>query len=104
MLSHPLAVRSARHAALSGRSKLRRNFFRPVSFETIFAFAALQCGIGLSLHLSPLVRSEDLAKSFARWRLSARPAQSSYISGALERLAVGRVARAFAKRFGVLLP
>jgi hypothetical protein len=38
MLSHPLAVRSARHAALSGRNKLRRNFFRPVSFETIFVF------------------------------------------------------------------
>jgi hypothetical protein len=38
MLSHPLAVRSARHAAPSGLNKLRRNFFRPVSFETIFAF------------------------------------------------------------------
>jgi hypothetical protein len=38
MLSHPLAVRSARHAALSGLNKLRKNFFRPVSFETIFAF------------------------------------------------------------------
>jgi hypothetical protein len=44
---------------------------------------ALQCGIGHSLHLSPLVRAIELYQR------------------RLERLAVGRGARAFAKRFAV---
>jgi hypothetical protein len=103
MLSHPLAVRSARHAALSGRNKLRKNFFRPVSFETIFAFgraAVRHRTFRCICRRSYTARTAQIFYATALERTSAR---SSYINGAaLERLAVGRVA--FAKRFGVLLP
>jgi nucleoside-diphosphate-sugar epimerase len=47
----------------------------------------------------PLVHSDDLANLYALARDHA-PAGSSYIGVALEGLAVGRVARAFARRFG----
>jgi nucleoside-diphosphate-sugar epimerase len=47
----------------------------------------------------PLVHSEDLAKLYAL-ALERAPARSSYIGAAIEGLAVGRIARAFAKRFG----
>jgi nucleoside-diphosphate-sugar epimerase len=47
----------------------------------------------------PLVHSEDLATLYAP-ALENAPAQSCYIGAALEGLAVGRIARAFARRFG----
>ena len=47
----------------------------------------------------PLVHSEDLANLYAL-ALERAPAGSSYIGAAIEGLAVGRIARAFAKRFG----
>jgi nucleoside-diphosphate-sugar epimerase len=47
----------------------------------------------------PLVHSEDLANLYAL-ALENAPAGSSYIGAAIEGLAVGRIARAFAKRFG----
>jgi nucleoside-diphosphate-sugar epimerase len=47
----------------------------------------------------PLVHSEDLATLYAL-ALEHAPAQSSYIGAVIEGLAVGRIARAFAKRFG----
>jgi len=47
----------------------------------------------------PLVHSEDLASLYAL-ALEHAPAGSSYIGAAIEALAVGRIARAFAKRFG----
>jgi nucleoside-diphosphate-sugar epimerase len=47
----------------------------------------------------PLVHSEDLATLYVR-ALEQAPARSSYIGSAIEGLAVGRIARAFAKRFG----
>jgi nucleoside-diphosphate-sugar epimerase len=47
----------------------------------------------------PLVHSEDLATLYAL-ALEKAPARSSYIGAATEGLAVGRIARAFAKRFG----
>jgi nucleoside-diphosphate-sugar epimerase len=47
----------------------------------------------------PLVHSEDLASLYAL-ALERAPARSSYIGAAIEGLAVGRIARAFAKRFG----
>jgi nucleoside-diphosphate-sugar epimerase len=47
----------------------------------------------------PLVHSADLATLYAL-ALEAAPARSSYIGAAIEGLAVGRIARAFAKRFG----
>jgi nucleoside-diphosphate-sugar epimerase len=47
----------------------------------------------------PLVHSEDLANLYAL-ALENAPARSSYIGAAIEGLAVGRIARAFAKRFG----
>ena len=47
----------------------------------------------------PLVHGEDLATLYAL-ALEAAPAGSSYIGAAIEGLAVGRIARAFAKRFG----
>jgi nucleoside-diphosphate-sugar epimerase len=47
----------------------------------------------------PLVHSEDLATLYAL-ALENAPARSSYIGSAIEGLAVGRIARAFAKRFG----
>jgi hypothetical protein len=62
---------------------------------------ALQCGIRHLLHLSPLVHSEDLANLL---RAGARVRAIELYQRRLERLAVGRGARAFAKRFGVLLP
>jgi nucleoside-diphosphate-sugar epimerase len=46
----------------------------------------------------PLVHSEDLAKLYVL-ALERAPAGSSYIGAAVEGLAVGRIARAFAKRF-----
>jgi nucleoside-diphosphate-sugar epimerase len=46
----------------------------------------------------PLVHSEDLATLYAL-ALEDAPARSSYIGSAIEGLAVGRIARAFAKRF-----
>ena len=47
----------------------------------------------------PLVHSEDLAELYAL-ALEHAPARSSYIGAAIEGLPVGRIARAFAKRFG----
>jgi nucleoside-diphosphate-sugar epimerase len=47
----------------------------------------------------PLVHSEDLAKLYALALVQA-PAGSSYIGAAIDGLAVGRIARSFAKRFG----
>jgi nucleoside-diphosphate-sugar epimerase len=49
----------------------------------------------------PLVHSEDLATLYAL-ALENASARSSYIGSAIEGLAVGRIARAFAKRFGTL--
>ena len=48
----------------------------------------------------PLVHSEDLANLYAL-ALERAPARSSYIGAAIEGLAVGRIARALAKRFGM---
>jgi nucleoside-diphosphate-sugar epimerase len=48
----------------------------------------------------PLVHSEDLANLYAL-ALEHAPARSSYIGAATEGLAVGRIARGFAKRFGM---
>jgi nucleoside-diphosphate-sugar epimerase len=47
----------------------------------------------------PLVHSEDLATLYAL-ALEHAPARSSYIGAAIEGLAVGRIARALANRFG----
>jgi nucleoside-diphosphate-sugar epimerase len=47
----------------------------------------------------PLVHSEDLAELYLL-ALEHAPARSSYIGAAIEGLPVGRIARAFAKRFG----
>jgi nucleoside-diphosphate-sugar epimerase len=47
----------------------------------------------------PLVHSEDLATLYAL-ALEKAPARSSYIGAAIEGFAVGRIARAFARRFG----
>jgi nucleoside-diphosphate-sugar epimerase len=47
----------------------------------------------------PLVHSEDLAELYVL-ALERAPARSSYIGAAVEGLPVGRIARAFAKRFG----
>ncbi len=46
----------------------------------------------------PLVHSADLAALYAL-ALENAPARSSYIGSAIEGLAIGRIARAFAKRF-----
>lgn len=50
----------------------------------------------------PLVHAEDLASLYAL-ALESAPARSSYIGAAIDGLAVGRIARAFAKRFGTRL-
>lgn len=47
----------------------------------------------------PLVHAEDLAVLYAL-ALEQAPARSSYIGAAIEGLSVGRIARAFATRFG----
>jgi nucleoside-diphosphate-sugar epimerase len=47
----------------------------------------------------PLVHSEDLAELYLL-ALEHAPARSSYIGAAIEGLPVGRIIRAFAKRFG----
>src|SRR5229473_1530205 len=47
----------------------------------------------------PLVHAEDLAELYAL-ALEHAPARSSYIGSAIEGFPVGRIARAFAKRFG----
>jgi nucleoside-diphosphate-sugar epimerase len=47
----------------------------------------------------PLVHSEDLAELYVL-ALERAPARSSYIGAAIEGFPVGRIARAFAKRFG----
>jgi nucleoside-diphosphate-sugar epimerase len=47
----------------------------------------------------PLVHSDDLANLYAL-ALEHAPSRSSYIGAAIEGLAVGRIARALAKRFG----
>jgi nucleoside-diphosphate-sugar epimerase len=47
----------------------------------------------------PLVHSEDLATLYAR-ALERAPAGSNYIGASIEGFAVGRIARAFAERFG----
>jgi nucleoside-diphosphate-sugar epimerase len=47
----------------------------------------------------PLVHSEDLATLYAL-ALENAPSGSTYIGAAIEGLAVGRIARAFARRFG----
>lgn len=51
----------------------------------------------------PLVHAEDLASLYALV-LESAPARSSYIGAAIDGLAVGRIARAFAGRFGTRLP
>jgi nucleoside-diphosphate-sugar epimerase len=51
----------------------------------------------------PLVHSEDLADLYVL-ALERAPAGSSYLGAAIEGLAVGRIARAFAKRFGTRHP
>jgi nucleoside-diphosphate-sugar epimerase len=51
----------------------------------------------------PLVHSEDLAELYAL-ALEHAPARSSYIGAAIEGLPVGRIIRAFAKRFGTRQP
>jgi nucleoside-diphosphate-sugar epimerase len=48
----------------------------------------------------PLVHGDDLATLYAL-ALEQAPSRSSYIGAAIEGLAVGRIARALAKRFGV---
>jgi nucleoside-diphosphate-sugar epimerase len=48
----------------------------------------------------PLVHSEDLAALYVL-ALEHAPAGASYIGAAIDGLAVGRIARAFAKRFGM---
>jgi len=50
----------------------------------------------------PLVHSEDLAALYVL-ALEKAPARSSYIGAAIDGLAVGRIARAFAGRFGTRL-
>lgn len=47
----------------------------------------------------PLVHSDDLARPYVL-ALERAPAKSSYIGTAIEGFCVGRIARAFAKRFG----
>lgn len=47
----------------------------------------------------PLVHSEDLANLYVL-ALEREPARSSYIGAAIDGLAVGQIARTFAKRFG----
>jgi nucleoside-diphosphate-sugar epimerase len=47
----------------------------------------------------PLVHRDDLATLYAL-AIETAPAQSSYIGATLEGLAVGRIARTFARRFG----
>lgn len=47
----------------------------------------------------PLVHAEDLAELYVL-ALERAPARSSYIGAAIEGFPVGRIARAFAKRFG----
>jgi nucleoside-diphosphate-sugar epimerase len=47
----------------------------------------------------PLVHSEDLAELYAL-ALERAPARSNYIGAAIEGFPIGRIARAFAKRFG----
>ena len=47
----------------------------------------------------PLVHSEDLAKLYLL-ALERAPAGSSYLGAAIEGVCVGRIARAYAKRFG----
>lgn len=51
----------------------------------------------------PLVHAEDLAGLYAL-ALDSAPARSSYIGAAIDGLAVGRIARAFARRFGTRRP
>ena len=51
----------------------------------------------------PLVHSEDLAE-LCILALERAPAGSSYLGAAIEGLAVGRIARAFARRFGTRHP
>jgi nucleoside-diphosphate-sugar epimerase len=51
----------------------------------------------------PLVHSADLANLYAL-ALENAPARSSYIGAAIEGLAVGRIARALAERFGTRHP
>ncbi len=51
----------------------------------------------------PLVHSEDLADLYIL-ALERAPAGSSYLGAAIEGLAVGHIARAFAKRFGTRHP
>ena len=50
----------------------------------------------------PLVHSEDLAALYVL-ALENAPARSSYIGAAIDGLEVGRIARAFARRFGTRL-
>jgi nucleoside-diphosphate-sugar epimerase len=57
------------------------------------------CVVGSEAVRWPLVHSEDLATLYAL-ALENAPARSSYIGSAIEGLAVGRIARAFAARFG----
>jgi nucleoside-diphosphate-sugar epimerase len=51
----------------------------------------------------PLVHTEDLAQLYVR-ALERAPVRSSYIGVSIAGLAVGRIARAFAKRFGTRDP
>jgi len=51
----------------------------------------------------PLVHNEDLAKLYIL-ALERAPAGSSYLGAAIEGVCVGRIARAYAKRFGTQHP
>jgi nucleoside-diphosphate-sugar epimerase len=51
----------------------------------------------------PLVHADDLAQLYAL-ALERAPRQSSYIGAAIDGFAVGRIARAFARRFGIHNP
>jgi hypothetical protein len=46
MLSHPSEERSRRCAALSDDGELRKNFFKPFSFETIFVLRSIALRFG----------------------------------------------------------
>ena len=51
----------------------------------------------------PLVHSDDLANLYAL-ALEHAPSRSGYIGAAIQGLAIGRIARALAKRFGTRHP
>jgi hypothetical protein len=88
MLPHLLRERSLRGAARFGDNQLRRNFFRCISFETIFTFARIavrQCQghvhparsgleIGNALHL--VMRTGGTENFFERHKTGGRKQRS----------------------------